>query len=140
MRPALLLILAALPARADMLDRLPGTWGSTAITEDSCTVNPTTIVITGARITFTTPKPGASYTGAMITTFGGTILRHDDTVLVMRRDDETRRDDLGRLLDWTMKLDPASGGYCWQASDDAEPCITEWFRCGGELAMMFPDS
>jgi len=140
MRLAIALCLLALPVRAGIIDKLPGTWGSTLSREDSCPVNPTTIAITGSRITFTTPEPGLSYTGAMITTFGGTILHHDDTELVMQRDAETRRDRRGRLLLWTMRLDPANGGYCWQNSDEGRSCVAEWFRCGGNLALTFPDS
>lgn len=140
MRLALLLCLLALPARADMLGRLPGVWGSTLARADSCAVNPTTIAISGTRITFTTPLPGQSYTGAMITSFGGTILAHDATTLEMLRDNETRRDPAGRPVRWFLRLDPASGGYCWQRNDDPQPCIPEWFRCGQDLALALPFS
>jgi hypothetical protein len=108
-----------------------GVFGVTDPPEENCATNPMTQVISPdhRRISFHWAIPVESYTGAMITDFGGRILASDKDSLTFLRDAETRLDAEGAPILWTMHLLPG-GGYCYSSSGwPDEACGDSYLRC-----------
>ncbi|NBZ86574.1 hypothetical protein [Stagnihabitans tardus] len=121
-----------MPAKADIFDRLSGSFGVPDLPEESCAENPAFSHFTAdrSRVTFSWVRPVVSYTGAMITSYGGTVVATAPDSITMRRDNETRRDPSGALVLWIMRATPE--GYCWTRSDwPPDECLPT-VRCGSE--------
>ena len=132
----LLLTLLLLPqiANADIFDRLTGSFGDLDVPSESCAENPvySSFSPDRGRVNFAWGRPVPSYTGAMITAYGGTVVRVEGQSLIMLRDDETRLTDAGEPVLWEMRPTSAPGGYCWRRLDwEAAQCLP-MIRCAPE--------
>lgn len=131
----LVMILAlALPqtAAADIFDRMSGTFAPPDVPEESCAANPvfSSFSADRGRVKFVWSLPVPSYSGAMITAYGGTVMRTDGQSIIMLRDDETRLTDKGQPVLWEMRATDDPDGYCWHRTDWTDPaqCL-QLVRC-----------
>ena len=126
-------ILLFLPqiAQADIFDRMTGSFGLPDVIAESCAANPVFSSFSPnlGRVNFSWGRPVPSYTGAMITAYGGTVVRLDGQSLIMLRDDETRLTEAGEPVLWEMRATDNPDGYCWHRLDwDPAQCL-QVIRC-----------
>jgi hypothetical protein len=128
---ALFLVLAPLPGRADVYDRLSGTFGDPAVPEESCDSNPvfSRFAEDQRRLSFAWVHPVRSYTGAMITAFGGTIVATGPDSITLLRDNETRVTREGAKVLWVMRAIANPDGYCWTRPDLNDGTCAPLLRC-----------
>ncbi len=111
---------------------MTGSFGATDLAEESCAANPvfSSFSPDRGRVNFVWGRPVPSYTGAMITVYGGTVVRVDGQSLIMLRDDETRMTAAGQPVLWEMRATDAPDGYCWHRLDwdDPRQCL-QLIRC-----------
>lgn len=126
---AVLLVLAPLPGKADIYDRLSGTFGDPLVQEESCDTNPVFSRFTAdhSRVTFNWTRPVLSYTGAMITAFGGTLVATAPDSISILRDSETRITRDGAKIVWIMRA--TDDGYCWTRADMRGEACQPVLRC-----------
>jgi hypothetical protein len=119
----------ACPAAADVFGRLSGTFGVPDVPEESCAINPvfSSFSPDHRRISFAWAKPVLSYSGAMITGFGGTVVQTGPDSITLLRDAETRLDAKGAQILWTMH--ETADGYCWTSSDQPAADCAALERC-----------
>ena len=129
---ALLAFCCGHAAQADIFSRLSGTFGDPAVPEESCTANPVFASFTSdhRRVTYSWASPVPSYTGAMITGFGGTVVADSPGSVTMRRDNETRQLRDGSLVLWIMRAIVQPDGFCWTRPDWAPDDCAPMERCG----------
>lgn len=131
MRILFALLLIPQMAHADIFDRMTGRFGDAVVDSESCAENPTFSIFTPdrARVNFAWARAVPSYTGAMITGFGGTVVRVEGQSLIMLRDRETRLNDAGAPVLWEMRATDDPDGYCWRRLDwNSAECL-QMIRC-----------
>ena len=104
------------------------------LADETCAVNPvfSTFSPDRKRVTFAWEKPVASYTGAMITSFGGKVVAVGPDSVTMLRNDETRLGPDGRKVLWIMRFVPNPEGYCWTRADWTDGQCLPQVRCGAQ--------
>lgn len=118
-------------ARADVFDRLSGSFGVPDLPDETCEANPVFSLFSHDhhRVTFTWEKPVLSYTGQMIVSFSGTVVAVDPESITLLRDNETRRDVSGATVLWIMRATDRPEGYCWTRRDwPPDQCVPQ-VRC-----------
>lgn len=131
-----LLVLLFVPqiAVADVFDRMTGSFGVPDVPAESCSANPvfSSFSPDRGRVNFVWGRAVPSYTGAMITAYGGMVVRVEGGSLIMLRDNETRLTDAGQPVLWEMRPTVAPDGYCWHRLDwDPAECLP-LIRCTPE--------
>ena len=116
---------------ADVFDQMTGSFGVPDVPAESCSLNPafSSFSPDRGRVNFAWARPVPSYTGAMITAFGGTVVRVEGGNLIMLRDDETRLTDAGQPVLWEMRATDVPDGYCWRRLDWPEDECLQMLRC-----------
>ena len=130
----LLFALTCLAATPLWANPFSGVFGTDDPPEETCALNPMTQTLSPDhnRISFHWDTPVESYTGAMITDFGGTVTAMDAQSLTFLRDNETRLDPQGALILWTMHLLPG-GSYCYTSTGwPEEGCGPPYLRCSSD--------
>ncbi len=126
-----LALLLPQPAAADIFARMSGLFGDPNYPPEACTANPVYSSFTPDhnRATFFWSHKVPSYTGAMITAYGGTVLWSDATSITMVRDNETRLTAAGDTVLWEMRATDHPDGYCWHRIDWPEDQCLQLVRC-----------
>lgn len=129
---AVMVWVAATPAAADVFASLSGTFGVPDLPDETCATNPvfSTFSPDRTRVTFTWNDPVLSYTGQMITSYGGSVVRAGPDSVTLQRDRETRLDYKGVKVLWIMRLTTNPEGYCWTQSDWSPQDCAPMLRCG----------
>ena len=120
-----------LAAKADVFARLSGLFGDPAFPAEACTANPvfSTFSADHSRVTFNWARPVPSYTGDMITAFGGNVMAWDDTSVTLQRDAESRWTAAGDKVQWIMRATTQPDGYCWYRTDWVDQDCYTLVRC-----------
>lgn len=129
---ALLLILAAMPAAADVFDRTAGLWGLEDDPELSCEANPHEIRFSAdrRRAEFLWQHPIVTYTGAPGLAGRYTVLGQGPDRITLALDGEERRTGDGAPVVWILRLQAEGQRYCWGRADWPEDlCIDHYIRC-----------
>ncbi|MEO8242635.1 MAG: hypothetical protein ABI832_09985 [bacterium] len=129
-------VLMILPqvAEADIYARLSVLFGDPEVPEEACSVNPVYSRFTDDhnRAVFSWGHPVPSYTGAMITAYGSTVLWADAGSITMVRDHETRLTPEGDKVLWIMRATDQPEGYCWHRIDWPDDSCLQLVRCPSE--------
>jgi hypothetical protein len=129
-----LALLLPQPGLADVFAQLSGLHGDPEFAPESCAENPAHSAFSPdrTRIVVSWADPVESYTGALITSFGGTVVGSSGTSITMLRDNETRFAPDGTLVLWEMRVMADPQGYCWRRLDWAQDVCLPLVRCEAE--------
>ncbi len=119
------------PAAADIYGRMSGLFGDPEYPDESCSANPvfSTFTADRNRVVFSWGTPVRSYTGALISSYGSTVLWADGRSITMVRDNETRLTPEGDKVLWIMRVTDQPDGYCWHRIDWPDDSCIQLVRC-----------
>lgn len=132
---ALTAVCAGAPVRADVYDRLSGTFGSAEVEGLRCHENPHTITFTSdrSRAHFRWQSAIIDYLGGLRTEGTYLVRSGSEDGVVMQITDEQRRQRDGQPVVWVMRPLAEPEGYCWGRTDwPAGQCTDRFVRCTTE--------